>query len=176
MDTKDKVRQNEILDELYEKRDKLRKETLWFLGGAIFFTAFFLLEVLKGICFIWGIMLWICVIASVNQIREIDDDIACAERDIKEYDRKKEEEGAKQRALVEAELTRIQQEKEYAERTQREGAPWEVKYFTEPCPCCGHYKVRFSDWEDKRYSVAFWGAASDKIGKAYKCEHCGKMW
>ncbi len=51
-----------------------------------------------------------------------------------------------------------------------------IKYMTTPCPYCGHYKVRYAKWEDKRFSVAFWGVASNKLGKHYKCEYCQKMW
>lgn len=75
-----------------------------------------------------------------------------------------------------AELEEIQQEKYQAIASQESGEPWRTRYMTTPCPHCGHYKVRWSKWEDKRLSIAFWGAASDKIGKSYKCEHCGEMW
>lgn len=70
----------------------------------------------------------------------------------------------------------LQNEYEYAVYSQNNGAPWDKKYMTDPCPYCGHYKVRYSKWEDKQISVAFWGGASDKIGKIYKCENCNRMW
>lgn len=75
-----------------------------------------------------------------------------------------------------AELEQIEQERIAAIASQQPGEPWKVRYATSPCPHCGHYKVRNANWEDKRYSVAFWGAASSKIGKQFKCEHCGEMW
>lgn len=80
---------------------------------------------------------------------------------------------AKKRA---EEQRQIQREYEQAVASQEPGEPWKIRYATDPCPHCGHYKVRYAKWEDKRMSVAFWGAASDKIGKLYKCEHCGEMW
>ena len=56
-------------------------------------------------------------------------------------------------------------------------APWETKYYNYPCPYCGLYKVRPAKWEDKRLSIAFWGAlASSKTGARYKCEACNRMW
>ena len=76
----------------------------------------------------------------------------------------------------EAEQEQIKREYEVAVESQFAEEPWIVRYATSPCPHCGHYKVRYAEWEDKRYSVAFWGAASDKLGKNYKCEHCGEMW
>ena len=69
----------------------------------------------------------------------------------------------------------IEQEKEAAIRSQTFGSPWE-RYYTHPCPYCGHYKVRSANWDDKRMSVAFWGGASSKIGKRFKCENCNMMW
>lgn len=63
-----------------------------------------------------------------------------------------------------------------AVESQSRTEPWAVKYSTSPCPYCGHYKVRNAKWEDKQLSVAFWGVASDKIGKHYKCDYCKKMW
>ena len=54
--------------------------------------------------------------------------------------------------------------------------PWSKRYELSACPHCGHYKVREANWDDKRISVAFWGAASSKIGKSYICDHCGRMW
>ncbi|MBR5497410.1 MAG: hypothetical protein IKV76_05460 [Clostridia bacterium] len=59
---------------------------------------------------------------------------------------------------------------------KQQSDPNEVRYGTNACPYCGHYMVRFAEWEDKQMSVAFWGGASDKIGKKYKCDHCKKMW
>lgn len=69
----------------------------------------------------------------------------------------------------------IIQERIAAEASQKDESPFGKKYFTYACPYCGHYKVRYATWDDKRMSVAFWGMASTKIGKAYKCEHCKKV-
>lgn len=74
------------------------------------------------------------------------------------------------------EFEQIGKEYEEAVESQKADAPWAKKYSTHPCPHCGHYKVRAATWDDKRYSVAFWGAASSKIGTHYKCDHCGNMW
>lgn len=74
------------------------------------------------------------------------------------------------------ELLQIERERKQAIESQNQTTPWAKKYMTSPCPYCGHYKVRWAKWEDKRMSVAFWGGASSKIGTNYKCEHCGKMW
>ncbi len=54
--------------------------------------------------------------------------------------------------------------------------PWAIRYATSACPHCGHYKVRQATWDDKKLSVAFWGAASDKIGKSYICDNCKSVW
>lgn len=70
----------------------------------------------------------------------------------------------------------IKHEYQQALDSQKSNEPWAVRYSTQPCPYCRHYKVRYAKWEDKQMSVAFWGAASSKIGKLYKCEYCGKMW
>lgn len=74
------------------------------------------------------------------------------------------------------ELRKIEIERQQAIASQNDSTPWAVRYATSPCPHCGHYKVRNAKWEDKSLSVAFWGIASSKIGKDYKCEHCGEMW
>lgn len=79
-----------------------------------------------------------------------------------------------QRRQIEANT--IAREKQEAINASTSDAPWERKYYTSPCPYCGHYKVRSANWDDKRASVAFWGGASDKIGKRYKCENCNEMW
>lgn len=76
----------------------------------------------------------------------------------------------------EAELKQIDEEYEEAIASHQAKEPWRILYALEPCPYCGHYKVRNAEWEDKRLSVAFWGIASNKIGKKFKCEKCGKMW
>ena len=61
--------------------------------------------------------------------------------------------------------------------TKSGSTPWDTKYYNYPCPYCGMYKVRPAKWEDKRLSIAFWGAiASSKTGARYKCESCNRMW
>ncbi len=74
------------------------------------------------------------------------------------------------------ENTIIAQEYKEAVASNESGSPWQIRYATYPCPYCGHYKVRSAKWEDKRMSVAFWGAASSKIGTNFKCENCNMMW
>lgn len=54
-------------------------------------------------------------------------------------------------------------------------APWGVHYYDHLCPYCGKRAVRDADWDDKKVSVAFWGAASDKIATRYKCDACKRM-
>ncbi len=74
----------------------------------------------------------------------------------------------------ENEQKEIERERQSAIASQNR-APWE-RYYTFACPYCGHYKVRPANWDDKKMSVAFWGAASSKLGDHYKCEHCKKTW
>lgn len=69
----------------------------------------------------------------------------------------------------------IEEEKEDAEYRIRTN-PLAAKYYAYPCPHCGHYKVRNMTWDDKRWSVAFWGMWSSEIGKHYVCDKCGKEW
>ena len=75
-----------------------------------------------------------------------------------------------------AEQKVIEAEHQRAIASQNASEPWAIRYSTSPCPYCGHYKVRYAKWEDKSLSIAFWGIASSKIGKEYKCEHCNRMW
>lgn len=70
----------------------------------------------------------------------------------------------------------LEKERQDAIESQNGGPAWRIRYMTDPCPYCGHYKVRYAKWEDKRMSVAFWGMASSKISKDFKCENCKKMW
>ena len=44
------------------------------------------------------------------------------------------------------------------------------------CYKCGSTKVYAMTYDDKRASIAFWGAASSKIGKRYHCDNCGNEW
>lgn len=70
----------------------------------------------------------------------------------------------------------IEREYQQAVASQKSPTPWTVRYETHPCPYCGHYKVRYAKWDDKKISVAFWGAASSTIDMHYKCDSCNKMW
>ena len=88
---------------------------------------------------------------------------------------KNEKNGNNARARAQEQL-QIQKEYEEAVASQKNSAPWAIRYSTSPCPYCGHYKVRSAKWEDKSLSVAFWGIASAKLGTNYKCEHCNHMW
>lgn len=83
---------------------------------------------------------------------------------------------AKKRSQQEAAQTQINAEYAAAIASQKRTEPWAIRYSTSPCPYCGHYKVRYAKWEDKKMSVAFWGVASSAIGKNYKCEYCNRMW
>lgn len=44
------------------------------------------------------------------------------------------------------------------------------------CYKCGSIRVYAMTYDDKRESIAFWGAASTKIGKRYHCDNCGNEW
>lgn len=44
------------------------------------------------------------------------------------------------------------------------------------CPKCGSTKVYGMTYDDKSASIAFWGAASSKIGKRFHCDNCGNEW
>lgn len=74
-----------------------------------------------------------------------------------------------------SEVAKIMMEKRDAELSQKSNVPWDKRYFTQPCPYCSHYKVRYSTWDDKKMSVAFWGVWSDKVGKSFKCDNCGRV-
>ena len=44
------------------------------------------------------------------------------------------------------------------------------------CPKCNSDRVYFMTYDDKRSSIAFWGAASSKIGKRFHCDDCSYEW
>lgn len=44
------------------------------------------------------------------------------------------------------------------------------------CPTCGSANISKIGYFDRATSVAFWGLASSKIGKQYKCRSCGHKW
>lgn len=132
-------------------------------GGATFFTCVLLFGgiIVGGI----GGLRYFYEMSEYNQKKE--DPVA--------YQRKQE---AEQKERIERAMEQqriLQAEKEAAERSQLSGAPWE-RYYTYPCPYCGHYKVRPANWDDKKMSVAFWGPHAPKAGKRYKCDHCKQMW
>ena len=41
---------------------------------------------------------------------------------------------------------------------------------------CGSTDLKKIDALDRAISVSFLGLASGKIGKSFKCNHCGYMW
>lgn len=82
----------------------------------------------------------------------------------------------KEEAEEKVRLEHIELERQIAISSQLNNSPWAIRYCTYPCPHCGHYKVRYAKWEDKKASVAFWGIHSSKLGTNFKCEHCGEMW
>ncbi|MBQ6885624.1 MAG: hypothetical protein IJN56_07835 [Clostridia bacterium] len=101
------------------------------------------------------------------------------EQYVKEEEERQRKRAAAQAQARAAEKTRqehIERERQIAIASQQNDSPWAIKYCTYPCPHCGHYKVRYAKWEDKRASVAFWGIHSSKLGTNYKCECCGEMW
>lgn len=106
--------------------------------------------------------------------------IKIRETDINEYNKIRENEEKTIMAILDAASPNyvnvsIEQERLDAEASQKADAPWGKKYFTYPCPHCGHYKVRYATWDDKKMSVAFWGAWSSKVGKNYKCDYCKRV-
>lgn len=84
------------------------------------------------------------------------------------------------RIISETAKQREEEEKEwdrkFAEVSQPKLAPWDAHYFDYPCPYCGAKKVRYSKWEDKRMSTAFWGFWSYELHCRFKCDNCKKMW
>lgn len=47
---------------------------------------------------------------------------------------------------------------------------------TRNCPRCGHKSGHPINEFEKKASIGFWGFASSKWGKSYKCDACGYMW
>lgn len=87
---------------------------------------------------------------------------------------------AKKTGLVEKDRKRFEMQIEaekYKALHPEEFSPWERKYMPYACPYCRRYTVRYSNWDDKKISVAFWGVyGSEKIDQQYKCDSCNKMW
>ena len=92
------------------------------------------------------------------------------------YRRKMDEQAEEERVKEQSRKKRIELEKKEAERSQREGAPWDKKYYTYPCPYCGHYKVRRTEFKDVEASVRFWGPRSIRVAEKFICDHCKKKW
>ena len=122
------------------------------------------------ILLLFPIMVYVMIyVALLNNYKLAQTDYPKYVMKVKAAKARQEAEKAREKAALEAEYNA-------AVLSQKRSEPWAVRYSTSPCPHCGHYKVRCAKWEDKRMSVAFWGAASSAIGKSYKCEHCGGMW
>lgn len=171
---------NEIGEDLYVKendvniRAAMDKPKAGYIGriiiGVILIIVGFIISgVLGFIVGIFGVILVGVGIYWIVKINEIVDsyynDRPKFNAIMDEFERKEQEK-----------LQKLEAEKRLAIESQNSSVPWAIRYMIEPCPYCGHYKVRYAKWEDKSLSVAFWGIASDKIGKNYKCEYCGKMW
>ena len=97
-------------------------------------------------------------------------------KDPKAYEKLLQERELKKRTDEAVSQILIEMEKNEAIKSQTSDVPWEKRYYTDPCPYCGHYKVRAAVWDDKALSVSFWGVASSKIGTRFKCEQCKNMW
>lgn len=80
-----------------------------------------------------------------------------------------------QRAESNYELLKKQKRKyDYIEKMQ-EKEEWRQR-LTRTCPRCGrHTGHPIGDFE-KKMSISFWGFASDKWGKSYKCDYCDYKW
>ena len=74
------------------------------------------------------------------------------------------------------EVKRVEEERERQKKYAAALAPWDAHYFDSPCPFCGAKKVRYSKWEDKRMSTAFWGFYSYELHCRFKCDNCKQMW
>lgn len=79
----------------------------------------------------------------------------------------KEQEKHREREI---EVTNRQIEAEWAARRAAEQAN------APRCPTCGSTDLKKIDALDRAISVSFLGLASGKIGKSFKCNHCGYMW
>ena len=102
------------------------------------------------------------------------DIVSCKNRIRFEEDFDASEEAYEKRRL--AIRQRLEAEKRKRTDQMVNKAPWDTQYYNHPCPYCGAYKVRAAKWDDKGFSVAFWGAFSYKLHCHYKCDNCKKMW
>lgn len=67
---------------------------------------------------------------------------------------------------------------ELAEKERRraqEKAEWRER-LTRTCPRCGRHSGHPISEFEKKVSIGFWGFASNKWGKSYKCDSCDYMW
>ncbi len=136
-------------------------------------TYFQLLGVFDGIPLAIYLLIFIpeCrryILAKTNYEKYVSEE---QEKQKRRYQQRLEEQAAEK-----IRQEKIEQERQIAIASQPNTSPWAIRYCTHPCPHCGHYKVRYAKWEDKKASVAFWGIHSSKLAANYKCEHCGEMW
>ena len=124
-----------------------------------------------GIAFGIGLMIWASRRLSVGISKE-----HYKRTDIKKYNEIVSEEERQAQERKRRKVEEIERERLEAEASQSSNVPWEKRFYTHPCPYCGHYKVRPAVWNDKKMSVAFWGVWSPKIGDQFKCEHCSRTW
>lgn len=76
-------------------------------------------------------------------------------------------------------LKRINEEdaRERASNTRIASQVVSAEQPTQPrCPTCNSTDIKKIGGVDRAFSVAFWGLASSKIGKTFKCNHCGYTW
>lgn len=132
------------------------------------------------VAFFFVIVAWWILYETRGSIKNLERKIKIASRSVEEYKEEVEFEQHMWEKTKKVERERkqneLQQEYESALRSQQSDAPWDTKYFTSPCPHCGHYKARYIKWEDKRNSIYFWGRLSGKIGKNYICDNCKWTW
>lgn len=83
---------------------------------------------------------------------------------------------AYRRTIIERENDYRQQLLKQEEATRRLQALQQSSYSVLKCPVCGSTTVDKISTLDRTVSVAAVGLASAKIGKQYKCRHCGHMW
>lgn len=131
------------------------------IGCLVFLWKFFkewLYEDNSGLAFIYFVISFVIILGSCLLVYLIEEKTGIAEKNRKELERQKEAE-------------------KYKALHPEEFSPWERKYMPYACPYCGRYTVRYSNWDDKKISVAFWGVyGSEKIDQQYKCDSCKNMW
>ena len=68
-----------------------------------------------------------------------------------------------------------QERKLKQEQHAREKEEWRQR-LTRTCPRCGRHTGHPINEFEKKLSISFWGFASSKWGKSYKCDCCKYMW